>query len=104
MFDPFFPVALICGPLAWAILLWVEAKRATPRIWPSSMSILLAVPAAWGLSYWIILTAVILFGEGMNQAGFERAIFFAIMAAIVIVVASYCLVAYRRKHRVSTSS
>jgi len=103
MFDPFFPVALICGPLALALLLSVEAKRTTQRIWPLSVSLLLAIPAAWGLSYWLLMIAVILFGEEMNGAGFQRATIFGITASIIIVVASYCLVTYRRKHRAPTS-
>ena len=103
MFDPLFPVALVCGPLAWAALLWNEARRATVKIWPSSVSLLLTLPSVWGLSNWATMTAVIIFGDGMNQAGFERAALAAIMAAVCIVIGSYCLLAVRRKRRISAS-
>lgn len=96
MFDPFFPITLFCGPLALAFLLWVEAKRDTGGIWPRPNSLLLAIPAAWGLFSWSLMISVILFGEGMNVIGFQQASALAASAAFIIIATSYCFVAYLR--------
>lgn len=99
MFDPFFPLALVFGPLALAFLLWGEAKRDTRRIWPRSISLLLAIPAALGLFSWSLMIAVIMFGEGMNPVGFQQASVFAASVAVFIIAASYGFVAYLRRQK-----
>lgn len=102
MFDPFFALALVCGPFALAALLAIEAQRTTRKSWLLGASLVLAIPAVWGLSYWVLLVSVVLFGEGMTEAGFRQAMLFSVGVAILIVVASYCWVVHRRKQRVGT--
>lgn len=96
MFDPFFPVPLICGPLALAIFLRHEATRNTRSIWPRPKSALLVLAAMWGLTYWGLMLSVVLFGEGFKENGLNRLIALAISASVALVIGSYCLVVRRR--------
>ena len=97
MFDPLFPVALFCGPLALAVFLRIEMKRTTRSMWPLFASVMLALAAVWGLPYWGVIIAVGLFGEGMKEGGLNQVIVLAISASIVIVVGGYWLVARHRR-------
>ena len=100
MFDPLFPVALLCGPLAFAILLRIEANRSTRSIWPRLTSVLLALAAIWGLTCWGLMIGVFLFGEGMKDGGLYQLIALAISASVALVFGGYWLVARRRKQEV----
>ena len=103
MFDPLFPLALICGPLAFIFILNGEARRADRSIWPKILSFVLVLPAVWGLSYWVFIIAVTLFGEGMSQAAFNRWNTFSPMAPAIFLAAIYCWMARRRRRGVATS-
>lgn len=100
MLDPFFPIALFCGPLAFAFLISTEAKRTDSTFWPRAATIMLALPAAWGLSYWVLTIAVTVFGERMNAASFSQVEKFATATAIAIVGLGYLLVVRARRRRV----
>lgn len=100
MFDPLFPVALFSGPLALAVLLRIEVRRETRSIWPRIASVVLALGAMWGLTYWGVIIAVGLFGEGMQDGGLREVTVLAISASVVIVVGGYALVARHRSQRV----
>ena len=102
MLDPLFPVALFCGPLAFAVLLRVEANRNTKSLWPQFTSIILALPAAWGMTYWVLLVAIILLGEGMAEAGFLQTTILSVTVAVLTLIASYCGAALRRRKRISS--
>lgn len=103
MFDTFFPVALFCGPLALVILLRLEARRTTASFWPQIATIALALPAVWGISYWVLMFAIILFGEGMNQQSFFGTTIISVTTAVLIVIAGYCRLVVRRRLRSSSS-
>ena len=96
MLDPFFPVALFCGPLALLILLRVEARRTTPSFWPRYGSSFLALVAVWGLTFWVSMIGVGLFGERMTEDGFQQLSFLAILISMSLVAASYSVVARQR--------
>ena len=100
MFDPLFPLALFCGPLALAVLLRIEAKRTTTSIWPLFASVALALAAVVGLSCWGLLIGVGLFGEGMKADGLDLVTVLAVAASVAIVVGGYWFVSRPRTQEV----
>jgi len=96
MFDPLFPIALLGGPLALTILLRLETNRSTRSIWPRLTSVLLALVAMWGLTYWFLMLSVLLFGEGMKAGGLDRLIVLAISASVALVIGGYWMVVRHR--------
>lgn len=96
MFDPLFPLALLCGPLALAISLHLEANRTTGSIWPRLTSVVLALIATWGLTCWGLFLSVPLFGEGLKEGGLDCLIVLAISASVALVIGAYGLVVRRR--------
>lgn len=96
VFDPLFPVALFCGPLALAFLVYFQAKCTTRTFWPAFARVGLALVAVWGLTYWGLMIAIGLFGEGMNESGLYQVTLFAMVAAMALVAGTCGLVA---KHR-----
>jgi hypothetical protein len=100
MFDPLFPVALFFGPLALAILLRIEGNRITRSILPRFSSVFLAFAAVWGLTYWVAMIAMGMFGEHMREGDFYLVMIVAISASFVIVVVPDYLAARHRKQGV----
>ena len=101
MFDPLFPIAMFCGPLALAVLLRIEANHSTRSIWPRLSSALLALAAMWGLTYWGLMIGVLLFGEGMKESELDQLIALAIAASVALVAGCYWLVVRHRAQELS---
>ena len=96
MFEPLFPVVLLCGPLALAVFLRIEANRNTCSIWPQPTNVLLALAGMWGLTDWVLMLGVVLFGEGMREGSFDLLIAVSIFASVAFVTGGYWFVSRHR--------
>ncbi|MBX7534026.1 hypothetical protein K3165_13910 [Qipengyuania sp. 1XM1-15A] len=98
MFDGFFLIGFLGGPLALAYLLEGEAKRASSTLRPRLRSILLAPFAAWGAFTWILMAIVVL-ADGVNEQAFFWAQIASAFLTVVILSLSYAATVRRRRAR-----
>lgn len=99
MFDPFFPLVLLGGPLTLVMLVVYELQRRDRSLMPRGPSIGLAIVSAGGLWVWLIALGVERWGKGMDENGFGELVRHALLPAIACVVACYCLLAALRSRR-----
>lgn len=90
-------MALLIGPLAFASILKFESQRSTSSQWPHVASVVFALPAVWGVSCWIMLFAVFLFGNGMTRTAFMLLQMLALAIAAAALTAGYVRIVRRRK-------
>jgi hypothetical protein len=99
VFDPFFALFLLAGPLLLLLLIWMELRRKTSSVWPALETYLLGFIAAFALSHWLTFFAVERYGDGMSAAKFELVALLSFAAAAGLVIVIYVVIALIRKRR-----
>ena len=99
MFDPFFPLLLLGGPVLLGLMLWIEARRRTSFLRPRGETYLLGFVAAFALSQWLTLLAVNRYGEGMTEEQFNLLALLSFVLAGFFVAGTYTVVALIRRRR-----
>ena len=98
MFDPFFPLGLVLGPLALCVFYYLEANRPADHPFSSGWSILLAFVAIWGLSHGILLPLFLSISSIalLGSESFDWLVWTTRAVSVLIVG-----MAYRRASRIS---
>jgi hypothetical protein len=93
MFDPFFPLMLICAPVPFLMLIVYELHRKDSSPIPRGPSIGLAMVSTGGL--WLLLIFV-RFKDGMSKDAFDQLQTRTLLLATASIIACYCLLALYR--------